>query len=90
MLYSFMSMANRFTDNQPTNMNTEKRLRGRPHKREEDKLIGRRISMTQNDWDSIDEYISDKNLTINQFMMDISEVVLLINSGKVAPCESEQ
>jgi len=46
--------------------------------------------MTQNDWDSIDEYISDKSLTMNQFMMDISEVVLLINSGKVAPCESEQ
>jgi hypothetical protein len=71
-------------------MNTPKRRRGRPHKKEEDKLIGRRVSMTQNDWDVIDEYISNKRLTLNHLMIDIAEIILLINHKEENQCESGQ
>jgi hypothetical protein len=40
--------------------NTIKKGRGRPLKNEEDKLIGRRISLTSAEWEIID-YLCDKN-----------------------------
>lgn len=40
--------------------NTMKKGRGRPLKNEEDKLIGRRISLTSAEWEIID-YFCDKN-----------------------------
>jgi len=71
-------------------MNTPKRRRGRPHKKEEDKLIGRRVSMTRNDWDVIDEYLSNKRLSLNHLMIDIAEILLPINHQKEVQCESGQ
>lgn len=46
----------------------EKKLRGRPLKREEDKLIGRRISMVQNGWDIIDEFCELNDVTLEEFL----------------------
>ena len=42
----------------------EKKLRGRPLKREKDKLIGRRISMVQAGWDTIDTLCATHDLTL--------------------------
>ena len=42
----------------------EKKLRGRPLKREEDKLIGRRISMVKAAWDTIDLLCAKNQMTI--------------------------
>ncbi len=42
----------------------EKKLRGRPLKREQDKLIGRRISMVKAGWDTIDLLCSKHDMTI--------------------------
>ena len=42
----------------------EKKLRGRPLKREKDKLIGRRISMVQAGWDTIDTLCDIHDLTL--------------------------
>ena len=44
-------------------MNTNKlvttRKRGRPFKKEEHKLIGRRVSMTRSQWDQLDAFMYD-------------------------------
>lgn len=42
----------------------EKKLRGRPLKREEDKLIGRRISMVQDAWNAIDMLCRINKMTV--------------------------
>ena len=42
----------------------EKKLRGRPLKREQDKLIGRRISMVQAGWDTIYAVCAKHDMTI--------------------------
>jgi hypothetical protein len=42
----------------------EKKLRGRPLKREEDKLIGRRISMVQDAWNTIDMLCHINKMTV--------------------------
>ena len=42
----------------------EKKLRGRPLKREQDKLIGRRISMVKAAWDTIDTLCKTHDMTI--------------------------
>jgi hypothetical protein len=42
----------------------EKKLRGRPLKRDEDKLIGRRISMVKAAWDTIDLLCAKNQMTI--------------------------
>lgn len=42
----------------------EKKLRGRPLKLEEDKLIGRRISMVQSAWDAVDELCNTNGITL--------------------------
>ena len=42
----------------------EKKLRGRPLKRDEDKLIGRRISMVQDAWDAIDMLCHINKMTV--------------------------
>ena len=42
----------------------EKKLRGRPLKRQQDKLIGRRISMVQAAWDTIDLLCAKNQMTI--------------------------
>lgn len=42
----------------------EKKLRGRPLKREEDKRIGRRISMVQDAWDVIDALCHINKMTV--------------------------
>ena len=55
----------------------EKKLRGRPLKREQDKLIGRRISMVQNNWDLIDEFCELNNVTVGEFLTDIFGALLL-------------
>ena len=55
----------------------EKKLRGRPLKREEDKLIGRRISMVQNNWDLIDEFCELNNVTVGEFLTDLFGALLL-------------
>ena len=42
----------------------EKKLRGRPLKREQDKLIGRRISMVKAGWDVIDILCAKNQMTV--------------------------
>jgi len=42
----------------------EKKLRGRPLKRDEDKLIGRRISMVKAAWDAVDSLCEDNSVTL--------------------------
>ena len=42
----------------------EKKLRGRPLKREQDKLIGRRISMVQDAWNAIDMLCHTNKMTV--------------------------
>lgn len=42
----------------------EKKLRGRPLKLEQDKLIGRRISMVQAAWDTLDLLCKKNEMTI--------------------------
>ena len=55
----------------------EKKLRGRPLKREEDKLIGRRISIVQNGWDIIDEFCELNDVTLEEFLTDVFGALLL-------------
>jgi hypothetical protein len=62
-------------------MNTEKRLRGRPHKKEEDKLIGRRISMIQANWDLIDEFIEERDMSLSELFQYISLAIEVATSG---------
>lgn len=49
-------------------MNTEKKLSGRPHKKEEDKLIGRRVSIEVEHWDIIDEFLSEQGASLKDLL----------------------
>ena len=73
-------MANRFTSNQPTNMNAEKRLRGRPHKLEEDKLIGRRVSVEMDYWDVIDDFLVDQEMDLADLFRLIAKAIYAANA----------
>jgi len=61
-------------------MNTEKRRRGRPHKREEDKLIGRRVSMVQNNWDIIDDFLDHQDMDLNDLFEYLSVAIAVATS----------
>lgn len=61
-------------------MNTEKRRRGRPHKREEDKLIGRRVSMVQNNWDIIDDFLDHQDMELNDLFEYLSVAIAVATS----------
>jgi len=61
-------------------MNTEKRRRGRPHKREEDKLIGRRVSMVQNNWDIIDDFLDYQDMDLNDLFEYLSIAIAVATS----------
>lgn len=50
-------------------MNTDKKVRGRPLKSEEDKLIGRRISMTQAEWDIVDYFCFKNEINLGDLMV---------------------
>ena len=71
-------------------MNTEKKLRGRPHKKEEDKLIGRRISMIKSEWDSIDEFLLSDHMKMNELFHGVASALAAINIRGEEPCESGQ
>ena len=60
----------------------EKKLRGRPLKREKDKLIGRRISMVQGRWDIIYQFCSMNDVTLNELFCDVSEALSGMMDGK--------
>lgn len=79
MPYSSTSMANKYT-NKPTNMNIEKKRRGRPHKLEGDKLIGRRVSMEMVYWDVLDDFLADKELDLADLIRYISIVIHKTNN----------
>ena len=53
----------------------EKKLRGRPLKQEEDKLIGRRISMVQSRWDIVYQFCAINDVTLNELFYDVSEAL---------------
>jgi hypothetical protein len=53
----------------------EKKLRGRPLKLEEDKLIGRRISMVQSRWDIVDRFCEINEVMLNELFCDVSEAL---------------
>jgi len=53
----------------------EKKLRGRPLKLDEDKLIGRRISMVQSRWDIVDRFREINEITTNELFCDVSEAL---------------
>ena len=73
-------MANKSTNNQPTNMNAEKKLRGRPHKLEEDKLIGRRVSVEMDYWDVIDDFLVDQEMDLADLFRLIAKAVYAANA----------
>ena len=54
----------------------EKKLRGRPLKLEENKLIGRRISMVQSRWDIVYQFCAVNDVTLNELFCDVSEALL--------------
>lgn len=56
-------------------MNIENKRRGRPHKLEEDKLIGRRVSMEMIYWDVLDEFLADKDLDLADLIRCVSIVI---------------
>ena len=60
----------------------EKKLRGRPLKLEEDKLIGRRISMVQSRWDIVDRFCEINEVTLSELFCDVSEALLGMTDGK--------
>ena len=53
----------------------EKKLRGRPLKLDEDKLIGRRISMVQSRWDIVDRFREINGINTNELFCDVSEAL---------------
>ena len=59
-------------------MNTEKKQRGRPHKLDEDKLIGRRVSMVQARWDAIDAFLLTDGVKLNELFHGVSEALAII------------
>ena len=60
----------------------EKKLRGRPLKLDEDKLIGRRISMVQGRWDIVDRFCEINEVTLSELFCDVSEALLGMTDGK--------
>lgn len=62
-------------------MNTEKKQRGRPHKREEDKLFGRRISMEKVYWDVIDDFLESQNMDISDLLRYVGIAIHTANNG---------
>ena len=60
----------------------EKKLRGRPLKLEEDKLIGRRISMVQSRWDIVYQFCAINEVTLNELFCDVSETFSDILHGE--------
>lgn len=70
-------------------MNTEKKQRGRPHKLEADKLIGRRISMVQARWDAIDAYLTREEAKLNELFYGVSEALeIIMRQEEGERCES--
>jgi hypothetical protein len=63
-------------------MNTEKKLRGRPHKLEEDKLIGRRVSVEQAYWDIIDDFLVEKEVDLAELFRLIGVAIYKANKAK--------
>jgi hypothetical protein len=61
-------------------MNTEKKLRGRPHKKEEDKLIGRRVSMELDYWNIIDDFLANKEFDLADLLRFISIAIYKANN----------
>jgi len=61
-------------------MNTEKKLRGRPHKLEEDKLIGRRVSVEMDYWDVIDHFLIDQEMDLADLFRLIAKAVYAANA----------
>jgi len=66
--------------NQPTNMNTEKKLRGRPYKLEEYKLIGRRVSVEQAYWDIIDDFLEEQEVDLADLFRFIGVAIYKANN----------
>jgi len=52
--------------------NTIKKGRGRPLKNEEDKLIGRRISLTASEWEIIDYFCEKNGINLGDLMVVLS------------------
>ena len=70
-------------------MDIEKKQRGRPHKLEEDKLIGRRISMVQARWDTIDAFLLTDGAKLNELFHGVSEALgIIMRSEEGEQCES--
>jgi hypothetical protein len=61
-------------------MNTEKKLRGRPHKLEEDKLIGRRVSMEQAYWDVLDDFLEEQEVDLVDLLRIIGVAIYKANN----------
>ena len=56
-------------------MNTEKKLRGRPHKKEEEKLIGRRVSIEAEYWGVIDDFIDNQEINLAELLRIIAMTI---------------
>lgn len=56
-------------------MKKEKRLRGRPLKNEEDKLIGRRVSVEIDYWDVIDDFLVDQEMDLADLFRLIAKAI---------------
>ena len=61
-------------------MNAEKKLRGRPRKLEEDKLIGRRVSVEMDYWDVIDDFLVDQEMDLADLFRLIAKAIYTANS----------
>lgn len=61
-------------------MNAEKKLRGRPHKLEEDKLIGRRVSVEMDYWDVIDDFLVDQEMDLADLFRLIAKAIYAANA----------
>lgn len=61
-------------------MKKEKRLRGRPLKNEEDKLIGRRVSVEIDYWDVIDDFLVDQEMDLADLFRLIAKAIYAANS----------
>ena len=54
---------------------TVKKGRGRPLKHDADKLIGRRISLTKNEWNIVDEFCENNEINLGDLVMVVSETI---------------
>ena len=61
-------------------MNAEKKLRGRPHKLEEDKLIGRRVSVEMAYWDVIDDFLVDQEKDLADLFRLVAKAIYVTNA----------